>query len=95
MNTDIGGIRSLIEGRSDYELVQYGPQYTYFLDEFAARPKFQSQMLAFQFEGAPIYGNLYTQAIPHAGDLITRMYVRLHLPQIDIDPNTSKPKAVY
>jgi len=95
MNTDIGGIRSLIEGRSDYELVQYGPQYTYFLDEFAARPKFQSQMLAFQFEGAPIYGNLYTQAVPHAGDLITRMYIRLHLPPIDIDPNTSKPKAVY
>lgn len=95
MNGDSGGIRSLIEGRSDYELVQYGPQFTYFLDEFSARPKFQSQMLAFQFEGQPIYGNLYTQAIPHAGDLITRMYVRINLPSIDIDPNTSKPKAVY
>ena len=94
MNTDVGGIRSLIEGRSDYELVQYGPQYSYFVDEFAARPKFQTQMLSFQFEGEPIYGSLYTQQIPHAGDLITRMYIRVHLPKIDLDKN-NKPVAVY
>lgn len=92
---DVGGIRSLIEGRSDYELVQYGPQYSYFVDEFAARPKFQSQMLSFQFEGEPIYGSLYTQQIPHAGDLITRMYIRIHLPAIDIDSSTNKPVSAY
>jgi Large eukaryotic DNA virus major capsid protein/Major capsid protein N-terminus len=95
MDKDAGGIRSLIEGRSDYELVQYGPQFTYFLDEFSARPKFQSQMLPFQFEGAPLYGNLYTQAVPHAGDLITRMYIRIHLPAAPIDNATNKPVYTY
>ena len=95
MNNDAGGIRSLIEGRSDYELVQYGPQYSYFVDEFSARPKFQSQMLSFQFQGEPIYGSLYTQQIPHAGDLITRMYIRIHLPAIDVDPATQKPLSTY
>lgn len=95
MDTDVGGIRSLIEGRSDYELVQYGPQFTYFLDEFSARPKFQSQMLTFQFEGQPLYGSLYTQPVPHAGDLITRMYIRVHLPALPNDPNTGKPVSIY
>jgi hypothetical protein len=76
-------------------MVQYGPQYSYFVDEFAARPKFQSQMLSFQFQGEPIYGSLYTQPIPHAGDLITRMYVRIHLPAIDLDPSTNKPFSTY
>ncbi len=95
LEQDVGGIRSLIEGRSDYELVQYGPQYSYFIDQFAARPKFQSQMISFQFKGEPIYGSLYTQPIPHAGDLITRMYIRIKLPAIDIDPATGKPVSTY
>ena len=95
VNADIGGIRSLIEGRSDYELVQYGPQYSYFIDQFTVRPKFQTQMLSFQFSGAPIYGSLYTQPVPHAGDLITRMYLRIHLPDVPDDPITQKPAAVY
>ena len=95
MDSDAGGIRSLIEGRSDYELVQYGTQFTYFLDEFSARPKFQSQMLPFQFEGAPLYGSFYTQSVPHAGDLITRMYIRIRLPASPIDLNTNKPVYTY
>ena len=95
MSGDAGGIRSLIEGRSDYEMVQYGPQYSYFIDEFLARPKFQTQMLSFQLQGQPRYGDLYTQPIPHAGDLITRMYIRVHLPQIDIDPSTNKAVSSY
>ena len=95
MSGDAGGIRSLIEGRSDYEMVQYGPQYSYFVDEFLARPKFQTQMLSFQLNGEPRYGDTYTQAIPHAGDLITRMYIRVHLPQIPIDPGTNKPISTY
>lgn len=95
MSSDAGGIRSLIEGRSDYEMVQYGPQYSYFVDEFLARPKFQTQMLSFQLQGAPRYGDLYTQQIPHAGDLITRMYIRVHLPQIAVDPATNKSVSTY
>ena len=95
MSGDAGGIRSLIEGRSDYEMVQYGPQYSYFIDEFLARPKFQTQMLSFQLKGEPRFGDLYVQPIPHAGDLITRMYVRVHLPQIPIDPSTNKSVSTY
>ena len=95
MSSDAGGIRSLIEGRSDYEMVQYGPQYSYFVDEFLARPKFQTQMLSFQLQGQPRYGDLYTQQIPHAGDLITRMYIRVHLPAIDVDPATHKAVSTY
>jgi hypothetical protein len=95
MSGDAGGIRSLIEGRSDYEMVQYGPQYSYFVDEFLARPKFQTQMLSFQLNGEPRYGDLYVQPIPHAGDLITRMYIRVHLPQIAIDPATNKSVSTY
>jgi hypothetical protein len=95
MSSDAGGIRSLIEGRSDYEMVQYGPQYSYFVDEFAARPKFQTQMLSFQLQGQPRYGDLYTQQIPHAGDLITRMYIRVHLPKIENFDGTKIPKATY
>ena len=95
MSGDAGGIRSLIEGRSDYEMVQYGPQYSYFIDEFLARPKFQTQMLSFQLNGEPRYGDLYIQPIPHAGDLITRMYIRIHLPQLPIDPATNKPISTY
>lgn len=95
MDKDAGGIRSLIEGRSDYELVQYGPQHSYFVDEFVARPKFQSQMLSFPFQGEATYGSLFTQQIPHAGDLITRIYIRIHLPQIPNDPNTNKPISTY
>jgi len=95
MSGDAGGVRSLIEGRSDYEMVQYGPQYSYFIDEFLARPKFQTQMLAFQLKGEPRFGDLYVQPIPHAGDLITRMYIRVHLPQIPIDPATNKPVSTY
>lgn len=95
MSADAGGIRSLIEGRSDYEMVQYGPQYSYFIDEFLARPKFQTQMLSFQLNGEPRYGDLYIQPIPHAGDLITRMYIRVHLPQIAIDPATNKSVSTY
>lgn len=91
---DAGGIRSLIEGRSDYELIQEGTQFSYFIDEFAARPKFQMQMLPFQFQGEPRYGDIYTQMIPNAGDLITRMYVRIHLPQIPND-KFGNPVAVY
>jgi len=94
MAADAGGIRSLIEGRSDYELIQEGTQYSYFIDEFAARPKFQMQMLPFQFEGEPRYGDIYTQLIPNAGDLITRMYVRIHLPKIPND-KFGNPVAVY
>jgi hypothetical protein len=95
MSGDAGGIRSLIEGRSDYEMVQYGPQYSYFVDEFLARPKFQTQMLSFQLNGEPRFGDLYVQPIPHAGDLITRMYIRVHLPQIAIDPATNKSVSTY
>jgi hypothetical protein len=95
MSGDAGGIRSLIEGRSDYEMVQYGPQYSYFIDEFLARPKFQTQMLSFQLKGEPRFGDLYVQPIPHAGDLITRMYIRVHLPQIPIDPATNKSVSTY
>jgi len=95
MSADAGGIRSLIEGRSDYEMVQYGPQYSYFIDEFLARPKFQTQMLSFQLNGEPRFGDLYVQPIPHAGDLITRMYIRVHLPQIPIDPATNKSVSTY
>ena len=95
MSADAGGIRSLIEGRSDYEMVQYGPQYSYFIDEFLARPKFQTQMLSFQLKGEPRFGDLYVQPIPHAGDLITRMYIRVHLPQIPIDPATNKAVSTY
>ena len=95
MSGDAGGIRSLIEGRSDYEMVQYGPQYSYFIDEFLARPKFQTQMLSFQLKGEPRFGDLYIQPIPHAGDLITRMYIRIHLPQLPIDPATNKPISTY
>lgn len=95
MSGDAGGIRSLIEGRSDYEMVQYGPQYSYFVDEFLARPKFQTQMLSFQLNGEPRFGDLYIQPIPHAGDLITRMYIRVHLPQIAIDPATNKSVSTY
>jgi len=95
MSADAGGIRSLIEGRSDYEMVQYGPQYSYFVDEFLARPKFQTQMLSFQLKGEPRFGDLYIQPIPHAGDLITRMYIRVHLPQIAIDPATNKSVSTY
>ena len=95
MSGDAGGIRSLIEGRSDYEMVQYGPQYSYFVDEFLARPKFQTQMLSFQLKGEPRFGDLYIQPIPHAGDLITRMYIRIHLPQLPIDPATNKPISTY
>ena len=95
MSSDAGGIRSLIEGRSDYEMVQYGPQYSYFVDEFLARPKFQTQMLSFQLNGEPRFGDLYVQPIPHAGDLITRMYIRVHLPQIAIDPATNKSVSTY
>ena len=95
MSSDAGGIRSLIEGRSDYEMVQYGPQYSYFVDEFLARPKFQTQMLSFQLNGEPRFGDLYIQPIPHAGDLITRMYIRVHLPQIAIDPATNKSVSTY
>lgn len=91
---DAGGIRSLIEGRSDYELIQEGPQYSYFIDEFSARPKFQVQMLSFQFAGEPRFGDTYTQIIPNAGDLITRMYVRIHLPAIPND-KFGNPVAVY
>jgi hypothetical protein len=95
MSGDAGGIRSLIEGRSDYEMVQYGPQYSYFIDEFLARPKFQTQMLSFQLNGEPRYGDLYVQPIPHAGDLITRMYIRVHLPAIAVDPATNKAVSTY
>jgi hypothetical protein len=95
MSSDAGGIRSLIEGRSDYEMVQYGPQYSYFVDEFLARPKFQTQMLSFQLNGEPRFGDLYIQPIPHPGDLITRMYIRVHLPQIAIDPATNKSVSTY
>ena len=95
MSSDAGGIRSLIEGRSDYEMVQYGPQFSYFVDEFLARPKFQTQMLSFQLNGEPRFGDLYIQPIPHAGDLITRMYIRVHLPQIAIDPATNKSVSTY
>ena len=95
MSADAGGIRSLIEGRSDYEMVQYGPQFSYFIDEFLARPKFQTQMLSFQLNGEPRFGDLYVQPIPHAGDLITRMYIRVHLPQIPIDPATNKSVSTY
>ena len=95
MSGDAGGIRSLIEGRSDYEMVQYGPQFSYFVDEFLARPKFQTQMLSFQLNGEPRFGDLYVQPIPHAGDLITRMYIRVHLPQIAIDPATNKSVSTY
>lgn len=95
MSGDAGGIRSLIEGRSDYEMVQYGPQYSYFIDEFLARPKFQTQMLSFQLQGQPRYGDLYIQQIPHAGDLITRMYIRVHLPDIPIDEATHKAVSTY
>jgi hypothetical protein len=95
MSSDAGGIRSLIEGRSDYEMVQYGPQFSYFIDEFLARPKFQTQMLSFQLNGEPRFGDLYVQPIPHAGDLITRMYIRVHLPQIPIDPATNKSVSTY
>jgi hypothetical protein len=91
---EAGGIRSLIEGRSDYELIQQGPQYSYFIDEFAARPKFQMQMLSFQFSGEPRYGVTYTQIIPSAGDLITRMYIRINLPAIPND-KFGNPVAVY
>lgn len=94
MAVDAGGIRSLIEGRSDYELIQEGAQYSYFIDEFAARPKFQMQMLTFQFSGEPRYGDTYTQIIPNAGDLITRMYVRINLPKIPND-KFGNPVAVY
>jgi hypothetical protein len=79
---DAGGIRSLIEGRSDYELIQDGPQFSYFIDQFVARPQFQTQMLAFDFQGEPGFGDLYTQNIPIAGDLITRMYIRIDLPEL-------------
>jgi hypothetical protein len=76
-------------------MVQYGPQYSYFIDEFLARPKFQTQMLSFQLNGEPRFGDLYVQPIPHAGDLITRMYIRVHLPQIPIDPATNKSVSTY
>ena len=77
-----GGIRSLISGKSDFELVTEGSQFSYFLQEFKARPKFQCQMLPFPFEGTCHYGDMYTQTLPTAGDLLTRIYLKVTLPNI-------------
>jgi hypothetical protein len=77
-----GGIRSLISGKSDFELVTEGSQFSYFLQEFKARPKFQCQMLPFPFEGTCHYGDTYTQTLPTAGDLLTRIYLKVTLPNI-------------
>lgn len=77
-----GGIRSLISGKSDFELVTEGSQFSYFLQEFKARPKFQCQMLPFPFEGTCHYGDMYTQTLPTAGDLLTKIYLKINLPNI-------------
>jgi len=77
-----GGIRSLITGKSDFELVTEGSQFSYFLQEFKARPKFQCQMLPFPFEGTCHYGDTYIQTLPTAGDLLTRIYLKVNLPDI-------------
>ena len=77
-----GGIRSLISGKSNFELVTEGSQFSYFIKEFKARPKFQCQMLPFPFEGTCHYGDTYTQTLPSAGDIIKRIYIKINLPNI-------------
>ena len=79
---DAGGIRTLISGKSDFDLVSEGSQFSYFLQEYKARPKFQTQMIPVNFRGTCFFGDQYTHTLPMAGDLITRIYLKINLPQL-------------
>lgn len=80
-----GGLINLgAYGTQDIFLTGY-PQITFFKTVYRRYTNFAIESLPLQFQGKADFGETLTATIPRNGDLLSKMYLQITLPQIDLE----------
>ena len=84
-----GGLMQLVAyGAQDIYLTG-NPQITFFKIVYRRHTNFAIESIEQTFNGNADFGKKVTCSISRNGDLITRMYLRIELPKVELPPNTA------
>ena len=77
-----GRVQLAAQGGQDVFLTT-NPQMSYFLKQYQRHAKFALQEIEIPFDRTPEFGVTTRAEIPRYGDLVTEMYLKIELPELD------------